>query len=162
MKNITRIRLGTRWSTACLLVGLLAEPTVAQDPAKKSETGKSLEKPAATTSAQLARDMTGTWVLVGKPGKVRETPEAGGRLKFRTGAHWTMTQSDPKTGLVVMHDGGTYSLDGDTYMETIEYANDSTSNDIGRTFIFKVKVEGDFMTQEGVGNPYTEVWKRLK
>ena len=27
----------------------------------------------------------GTWVLVGKPGKVGEPPAAGGRLKFRTG-----------------------------------------------------------------------------
>ncbi len=122
---------------------------------------KAADKPAAAPG-QLAKDMVGTWVLVGKPGKVREAPESGGRLKFRTGKHWTMTQSDPKTGLVVMHDGGTYSLEDDTYLETIEYANSSTANDIGRTFVFKVKVEGDLMTQEGVGNPYTEVWKRLK
>ena len=33
---------------------------------------------------------------------------------------------------------------------------------IGQTFRFKVKVEGDTYTQEGIGNPYTEVWKRLK
>ena len=25
-----------------------------------------------------------------------------------------------------------------------------------------VKVEGDTMTQIGIGNPYTEVWKRVK
>ena len=106
--------------------------------------------------------MIGIWVLVGKPGKVGEIPAAGGRLKFRTGRHWTMTQADPKTGLTIMHDGGTYTLNGDQYTETIEYANESTANDIQRTFMFTVKVEGDTMTQIGIGNPYTEVWKRLK
>jgi len=121
------------------------------------------DKPAPAASApQLAKDMMGTWVLVGKPGKVGEPPAAGGRLKFRTGRHWTMTQANPDTGLTVMHDGGTYTLDGDKYVETIEYANQSTANDIGKSFMFTVKVEGDTMTQTGIGNPYTEVWKRLK
>jgi hypothetical protein len=106
--------------------------------------------------------MMGTWVLVGRPGKVGEPPAAGGRLKFRTRRHWTMTQANPDTSLTVMHDGGTYTLDGDKYVETIEYANQSTANDIGKSFMFTVKVEGDTMTQTGIGNPYTEVWKRLK
>ena len=124
---------------------------------------RAADKPvAAAAPSQLARDMIGTWVLVGKPGKVGEAPEIGGRLKFRTGRHWTMTQAKPDTGLTVMHDGGTYTLDGDKYVETIEYANESTANDIGKSFMFTVKVEGDTMTQIGIGNPYTEVWKRLK
>jgi hypothetical protein len=153
MKNNIRIRNVIRVGVGCVLALLLSALVLAP---------RAADKPATAAPGQLARDMMGTWVLVGKPGKVREAPESGGRLKFRTGKHWTMTQSDPRTGLVVMHDGGTYSLDGDTYTETLEYANESTSNDIGRTFVFKVKVEGDLMTQEGVGNPYTEVWKRLK
>src|SRR4051794_19707609 len=85
------------------------------------------DKPAAAAVAvppsRLAEDLTGVWVLVGRPGAVREAPEAGGRLKFRTGRHWVMTQADPKTGVVVMHDGGTYTLEGDRYSETLEYAN---------------------------------------
>ena len=124
---------------------------------------RAADKPAASAApSQLAKDMIGAWVLVGKPGKVREAPATGGRLKFRTGRHWTMTQANPDTGLTVMHDGGTYTLDGDKYVETLEYANESTANDIGKSFMFTVKVEGDTMTQLGVGNPYSEVWKRLK
>jgi hypothetical protein len=124
---------------------------------------RAADKPAAAAApSPLARDMIGTWVLVGKPGNVREAPESGGRLKFRTGRHWTMTQANPDTGLVVMHDGGTYALDGDRYVETLEYANSSTAGDIGKSFMFTVKIEGDLMTQIGIGNPYTEVWKRLK
>jgi hypothetical protein len=33
--------------------------------------------------------------------------------------------------------------------------------DNGKCFKFMVKVEGDTMTQFGLDNPYTEVWKRV-
>ena len=89
-------------------------------------------------------------------------PAAGGRLKFLTGKHWTVTQADPKTGLTIFHHGGTYTLKGDEYIETVEYANESTTNLISQAFKFTVKVEGDTLTQTGIGNPWTEIWKRAK
>jgi hypothetical protein len=33
---------------------------------------------------------------------------------------------------------------------------------VGKSFKFKVTVDGDTMTQVAIGNPYTEVWKRAK
>jgi hypothetical protein len=161
MKNHYTTRPVIRAAVFCLLA--LAVPTALFVLHAADKPASAADKPAQTPAPpQLARDMMGTWVLVGKPGKVGEPPAAGGRLKFRTGRHWTMTQANPDTGLTVMHDGGTYTLDGDKYVETIEYANQSTANDIGKSFMFTVKVEGDTMTQTGIGNPYTEVWKRLK
>jgi hypothetical protein len=110
-------------------------------------------------SADLAKDLIGTWILVGTPDKVGEPPASGGRLKFRTGKHWTITDSDAD-GKVQFHHGGTYTLDGADYAETIKYANENTAELIGKTL--KVKVEGDTYTQIGVDNPYSEVWKRAK
>jgi hypothetical protein len=112
-------------------------------------------------SAQLAKDLIGAWVLVGTPDNIGEPPATGGRLKFRTGRHWAITQAD-NSGKVVFHHGGTYTLSGEEYAETVEYANESTANLIGETFKFHVKLEGDKYTQIGIGNPYTEVWKRTK
>jgi hypothetical protein len=121
------------------------------------------EKSVDSSSASpLAKQLIGTWVLVGTPGQVGETPAAGGRLKFITGRHWTVTEADPKTGLTLFHHGGTYKLSGNEYQEKVEYANESTTNLIGQTFKFTMKVEGDTLTQTGLGNPYTEVWKRAK
>jgi hypothetical protein len=114
---------------------------------------------------KLAKDLIGTWVLVGTPDNIGDPPASGGRLKFRTGRHWVVTQADPDTGKVMFHHGGTYTLDGDTYTETVEYANENTADLIGKAFKFKVKVEGDTYTQTGVGddNPFKgEVWKRVK
>jgi hypothetical protein len=121
---------------------------IADDATKKSE-------------GSLNEKLVGTWVLVGKPGQVTEPPKSGGMLKFITGKHWCITQADPKTGKVTLHHGGTYTLDGDKYVETVEYANESTISMLRQKLTFTVKVDGDTYTQTGVGNPYTQVWKRL-
>jgi hypothetical protein len=122
------------------------------------------DKPAVKTKepTKLAKDLIGTWVLVGTPEKVDDAPKPGARLKFFTGKHWVITQADPDTGKVIFHHGGTYTLDGDNYAETIEYANENTTELIKNTLKFKIKVEGDTYTQIGEGNPYSEVWKRAK
>jgi hypothetical protein len=117
---------------------------------------------AAAALSQLAKDLIGTWILVGKPGEIGEAPATGGRLKFVTDSCWCVTEADPKTGEVIFHHGGTYALKGNEYLETVKYANQSTTNLIKQTFKFTIKVEGDTLTQTGLGNPWTEVWKRVK
>jgi hypothetical protein len=117
---------------------------------------------AAAQNSSLARDMIGTWIRAGTPDKIEDPPPAKGPLKFITGKHWTYTSADPETGKVLNHHGGTYTIDGNDYAETINYANENTANIIGQTFKFKLKVEGDTLIQEGIGNPYTEAWKRAK
>lgn len=116
---------------------------------------------ADAAPSQLAQEMIGTWVHVGTPDRVREAPVAGRRLKFRTGSHWNLTYANPDTGLVEDHFGGTYTLKGNEYVETQEYGDQRWMKDNGKSFKFTVKVEGDFMTQFGVDNPWTEVWKRV-
>ena len=120
------------------------------------------DKPTAAPPSQLGKDLIGTWILVGKPGEVGEAPAAGGRLKFFTGRHWTITQADPKTGVTIYHHGGTYTLNGSEYVESVEYSNESTTELMKQTFKFTLKLEGDTLTQTGIGNPWTEVWKRAK
>src|SRR5262245_28686024 len=121
------------------------------------------DKPAAAKEQSvLAKNLLGTWILVGVPGKVGEAPASGGRLKFFTGRHWTITQADPKSGVTIYHHGGTYTLKGDEYAETVEYANESTKELIKQTFKFTIKIEGDTLTQTCIGNSFNEVWKRVK
>ena len=121
------------------------------------------DKPAtAQEQSPLAKSLPGTWILVGEPGKVAEAPAAGGRLKFFTGRHWTITQADSNTGVTIYHHGGTYTLNGNEYAETIEYANENTKELIKQTLKFTIKVEGDTFTQVGIGNSFNEVWKRVK
>ena len=148
MSVMSRVLIISLLSLIILLVGHLS----AQDK----------ETPSSSAQSQPAKDLIGAWVLVGTPDEVGEPPAAGGQLKFRTGRHWVITQADPNTGVVIFHHGGTYTLDGDEYVEKVEYAKENTAHLIKNTHKFKVKVEGDTYTQIGIGNPWTQVWKRLK
>ena len=125
-------------------------------------TAEDKETPSSSAPSQLSKDLIGTWALVGTPDKLGEVPpNAERRLKFLTGRHWVITQADPN-GIVLYHHGGTYTLDGDKYVEAVEYANKNTTSLIKNSFKFKVKVEGDTLTQVGIENPWAEVWKRVK
>jgi hypothetical protein len=117
---------------------------------------------SASASPKLAHDMIGTWVHVGSPGQVGEAPTDGGRFKYRTGTHWVVIGVEPDTGLVTENFGGTYTMNGDEYVETQHYADETWLRDNGKSFKFRVKIEADMMTQIGVGNSYNEVWKRVK
>jgi|SRR5665213_1181352 len=152
MKKSTSIRLIMQAAVLALLA--LAIPLVCKS--------QNLHGKPAAAPSQLANDLIGTWVEIGTPGHVGETPAAGGRFKFRTGNHWILTRADPAIGLVVETFGGTYTLNGNEYVETQEYGDATWRKDNGKSFKFTVKVEGDIMTQTGVGNPYTEVWKRVQ
>jgi hypothetical protein len=110
----------------------------------------------------VAEALVGVWVHVGEPGHVGPIPRTGARLKFRIGQRWTYTQTDEANRMVKAHFGGTYRVRGDEYAETVDYSTDPDDSELGRTLVFKVKVEGDTMTQTGVNNPYTEVWQRLR
>jgi len=121
------------------------------------------DNPAAPPNPELAEALKGAWILVGKPGHVSEPPSDGGRIKIFTGSHWCMTQAHTKNGVVLFHHGGTYTLDGTTYHERLEFANPSTMSYIGATNgDFTLTIEGDTLTDIGINNPWKEVWKRVK
>ena len=69
--------------------------------------------------------------------------------------------SDPKTGELVGSHGGTYTLNGDVYEETIVYAAFSTEEMIGNSYKFKLAIEGDRLSQRGIGNNFNEDYTRL-
>jgi hypothetical protein len=141
------------------LLGLISSFAVI---ALRADTKSADAKSSDTAQSQLGKDLVGTWVLVGKPGEPEEAPSPGSRLKFIADHHWSVTQCDPKTGLTIFHHGGTYTLNENEYVETVEYANQSTSELIKQSFKFNLKLERDTLTCTGIGNPWTEVWKRAK
>ena len=160
-------RLNRRWKalalTACsalVLVVLLGFVTAYT--ARMRAEAAPQDKAAEPSKSQLAKDLIGTWAYAGTPDDVKEPPEGGGHYKYFTGKHFCVTKADPETGKVEYHHGGTYTLDGDNLEETVKYATENTAGQIGQTFKFKIKVEGDKYTQTGMGNPYTEVWRRAK
>jgi hypothetical protein len=135
-----------------LLVGsALASPFLHAQPPKADKKEEKVD---------LSRSLVGAWVHVGEPGNIAD-PKPGARMKFWGAKHWAITQANAETGAVIFHHGGTYTLDGDKYVETITFANENTAPLIKTELRFTIKIEGDTYTQTGDGNPFTEVWKRL-
>jgi TonB family protein len=120
------------------------------------------QQPSSSDAASL---LVGTWVLLSTEDPSAPTPsrQIGNSVKTITNTGFVLTQTTPENGDVRFHHGGTYSFDGTTYTETIEFANELNRTLIGRTFRFRVGIEADGNTfrQVGLGNRWTETWKRL-
>ena len=120
---------------------------------------ESKPKSEKINEADLQSQMLGAWLLAGKPG-TDDAPKRGARMKFFGHHHWLITQADPDTGKVIWHHGGTYELDGNTLVTKTLFAIERTAHLIGSENRFKVKVDGNTYTQIGVGNPWSEAWRR--
>jgi hypothetical protein len=115
----------------------------------------------ASASQALASGLIGTWKLeqASTPGS---PSGVGSRLKMFTGTHWCVIQPDPQTGGIVFQHGGRYEVDGDKVKTQTEFAGESTKGMIGRDGAYRVKVDGDTMTQMDSEGVFNETWKRVK
>jgi hypothetical protein len=119
---------------------------------------ETVKRPSAAAPADLRKLMAGTWQLVSfADGRVSDANV--GELKFIGDRHWSVSRLKPGTGRLDYHMGGTYTLKGDEYVETVEYG---TGGPIGETFTYKLTVEGDRFVQTGDGNPWSLVFKRAE
>ena len=125
---------------------------------------RAAEKPATTNpTSTLARELLGQWVQVGEPGKIEQPPAKGGFIKLRTARHWAAIDIDPRTSLSEASHGGTWRVNGNVYQETTDFGAERHAALMNQTFTWKVKIEGDLMTMTPLdGNPWSEVWKRVK
>jgi hypothetical protein len=109
----------------------------------------------------LVKELVGAWILVGTPGNVGEPPQSGGRMKCFGRGNWVVVQPHPETGNAIYLHGGTYTLSGNEYTETTKYYGASSTYTPGPPLKFKISVKGDTYTQIGLGNPFSEAYKRL-
>jgi hypothetical protein len=74
---------------------------------------------------------------------------------------WTWT-SDNK---IMASAGGTYTFDGETYIENIEYGTENMSGFFGKKAVVKVRFEGDKMYYSGTlaeSVALNEIWERME
>lgn len=63
---------------------------------------------------------------------------------------------------MIYHHGGSFTIEGKKYTETISYANESTRNLIGKPLVSTLEVDGDTLVLRGINNQYNERWVRIK
>lgn len=116
-----------------------------------------------------ATTLVGTWELVSeKWNDAREftaPPAERKSLKFITPTHFIWVWVDPKTKKISNSMGGTYKLEGDSYVETVEFAFGGMEAYVGKQQKFTAKLEGDKWTHSGVlsgGQKLEEIWRKVK
>ena len=111
----------------------------------------------------------GTWQLASfkygtnQPG-FTDFPQSQRRIKLITETHFTWIQFDATTKKVSGTAGGTYSLSGNTYTETIDFGLGMDTY-FGQKHAFTIRVEGDKLFLSGSladGLKIEEVWQRVK
>jgi hypothetical protein len=111
----------------------------------------------------------GTWKLAStKYGDAKEhTAYAGAstRTKIINPTHFVWLEVENSSKKIVTAAGGKYSLSGNVYTETIDFAGQGMEEYAGKPQKFTVRVEGDKLTQSGElsdGMKLEEVWERVK
>lgn len=113
----------------------------------------------------LGPALVGTWELVstrvtrGGSTVLDESPPTVRALKILNGTHYSLVTL--RNGGFARAATGRYRVVGDSYSETIELASGQSTE--GRTYTFRIRVEGDRWTTDGGsgGDRYHEVWRRV-
>jgi hypothetical protein len=93
-----------------------------------------------------------------------ELPLNQRRLKLITETHFTWVQFDTATRKSQSMAGGTYSLSGDTYTESIDFADSGMEAYLGQKHAFTIRVDGGKLFLSGSlsdGLKIEEVWQRV-
>ncbi len=158
---MNRIAAHLRWGCVLAGFGLLLSGTsssaLAQGAGKK------------TDQANAKTPLDGAWRLVSvkdPAGQMRRLPPGVEMTKLVVGGRytWTVVQN----GRAVAGAGGSYSVSGDTYTETVTYAvGDRQQPMVGKSFKFTWKFEGGRWHHKGGLNAGTarqeidEIWERV-
>jgi hypothetical protein len=105
--------------------------------------------------------LDGTWELVSGQQLPKDTQD----IKIISGRHFIFVAYDTETGKPLYTGGGTYILNGSSYIEHVDFMSDVISAGmIGKDQPFTIKVNGDTFTQTGTrsnGKGLSQVWKRV-
>jgi hypothetical protein len=124
-----------------------------------------LDDPA---KAAPADKMVGTWKLVSAKygGDDFDVAKLGRTLKHITPGNFMWVSYAPDTGEVTRSAGGTYTFEGEKYVETPRYGISEDFDAVkDKPNTFTIKIDGDTLHQNGelsTGLKLEEVWERVK
>jgi hypothetical protein len=105
--------------------------------------------------------LDGTWELVSG----QQLPKGARDIKIISGGHFIFVAYETEKGKPLYTGGGTYTLNGSSYTEHIDFASDEISAGlVSKDQPFTVKVDADTFTQTGTlsnGKALSKTWKRV-
>jgi hypothetical protein len=122
---------------------------------------------AADRPVSPRQDPTGTWKLIStKYGAEKEfTKYAGKAIRLKLINNTYFAWFEVEDGKVNTTAGGPFTLDGNSYIETIQFATGEMKEYLGKPQKFTIKVDGDKFFQAGdlsTGFHIEENWERVR
>jgi hypothetical protein len=154
--------LRTRQMSMAVLISMVAVAAFTSGAPGRSDAADPKKAEARTEN-----NLIGTWKQVkGKfNGKEHKIPEGTTQLKHITSTHFMFVDFD-KDGKFIDAFGGTYTLQGENYEETLEYGVGEVFKALkGKPQSFKCKVDGANWYHNGTlssGLTIEEVWERVE
>jgi hypothetical protein len=115
----------------------------------------------ASGSHSQSSQLDGVWELVsGQP-----LPQGARDIKVILRGHFVFIAYDTENGRPLYTAGGTYILNGSSYVEHMDFLSDVIAAGlVGKDQQFTVEVNGNTFNQTGTlsnGKPLSEVWRRV-
>ena len=105
-------------------------------------------------------ELDGTWDLVA--GQL--LPKGARDIKIISAGHFIFAAYDTEKGELLYTGGGTYTLNGSSYTEHVDFGEKISPGIVGKDQQFTVKLDGDTFVQTGTlsnGKGLSETWKRI-
>jgi uncharacterized protein (TIGR03067 family) len=118
----------------------------------------------SSDTKSLNNHLAGTWELVSAEYGGQPAPTDMKEVKMISARHFMFITYDKKTSKAIRSGTGSYTLDGDSYTEHVDFMSGEDSDGaMGKDLTFKVKLDGDTLTQTGdiMGTSLKEVYKRV-
>lgn len=119
---------------------------------------------AQSSSTSSAKSVTGTWELVSHDYAGQAAPANQREIKILSPKHFMWIIYDKDTMKGAGSGTGTWTLNGSTYTEHIDFIDVGGGSGMNGTDVsFTVSTDGNTLTQSGElgGTKMKEVWKRL-
>jgi hypothetical protein len=105
-------------------------------------------------------ELDGTWDLVAG----QQLPKGARDIKIISAGHFIFAAYDTEKGELLYTGGGTYTLNGNSYTEHVDFGEKISPGIVGKDQQFTVKLDGDTFVQTGTlsnGKRLSETWKRI-
>ncbi|MBV8866301.1 MAG: lipocalin family protein [Acidobacteriaceae bacterium] len=119
---------------------------------------------SSSDTKSLNHHLPGTWELVSAEYGGQTAPTDMKEVKIISTKHFMFITYDRKTSKAIRNGTGTYTLDGDSYTEHVDFmSGEGTDGATGKDFTFKIKLDTDTLTQTGdiMGTSLKEVYRRV-
>jgi hypothetical protein len=104
----------------------------------------------------------GEWEMVSRADTKPLEYGFAGQVKMIGAKRWAVFNAEKGSKTAMYFLSGTYRLNGDDYVETVEYTDSDNTNMVGNEYKYKITVKDDKLTQLGLNTEFSHIYRRVK